>query len=138
MRAHDKQELNEAKKATSRNEVKATCLHKRVQEKKAEAQSKAKAKAKAKAVPAPAAAGAPPPVPPVAPPAPPDPPVAPAVTAASAQRKTREENPSWFTTGQPSQADIDRCWDKVRRSRIRNAEREKNTYGDRATSARRF
>ena len=34
-------------------------------------------------------------------------------------------NRSWVSTGQPSQAEIDSCWDEVRRYRIRHAERER-------------
>ena len=38
--------------------------------------------------------------------------------------RAREENRSWVSTGQPSQADIDSCWHRVRLARIRNAESE--------------
>ena len=34
-------------------------------------------------------------------------------------------NRSWVSTGQPSQAEIDNCWDEVRRNRILHAERER-------------
>ena len=47
------------------------------------------------------------------------------LTAAFGRRKACEEKRSWVSTGQPSQADIDRCWHQVRLRRISNAEVEK-------------
>ena len=38
--------------------------------------------------------------------------------------RAREENRSWVSTGQPSQADIDRCLHQVRLAQIRHAEHE--------------
>ena len=44
------------------------------------------------------------------------------LTAVSGQRESRHENRPRVSTGMPSQADIDRCWDDVRRSQILHAE----------------